>query len=698
VLHGIDVDALGNAYLCCITCTDACSTSLRLGNAFDEGLRRVVEGGAARRVREGHFRGDLTGLCCAHCDTATRPERGAAVPDDPSEWLWFLELELTPRCNLACRMCVHTFRAWEAQPLHEGVERGVDVDPARFRALVDQFHALHDGPKEVRLQWLGEPLLHPRWAALLRHACGDANTAGVLITNGVLLDGDAASTILDVPGTIRVELSINAASAGSYREVTGAGGYEQVVANVRRFLELRKQADREADVAVRIKTLAMPETAGEAGDFLALWRGELDRLGCDHATWWDNQGPAAPTVLCVNSLFAGGFAPADDLLARARGHRGPADPRAQLFMAQYLERFAGHRPARQIREHSLAPLEAFLAETGAGDSNLLNVQALALELREAVEEGEGEFQIDGAVGRLFAGVEWLLDHGGIASADEWEHLSVLLRGLHRYLADHGLGRSGALHVDLEQAVVTLIASAAGRFPGTARSAFLPLLRDVLLPTAPFLSEAPWWAERAVAVNAYLDATAGRGATAEERELWTAAFDLAHAGGGGRILAELGGESVRLAHAVTAALAAVDDADGWLDVQRVVVATILAVPGFASPGAFEQRAPLDEICLRLVQRAADLPGDDLGLEVVTLVRAALLPTAGLRAARGRTRAITTALDALAEAWGATTSAAVPLLSRIFRARAAVRRRPSVRHVNRALGELRSAIETGATVGV
>ncbi|MDP7112173.1 MAG: radical SAM protein, partial [Myxococcota bacterium] len=225
VLHGIDVDAGGNAYLCCITCTDACSTSLRLGNAFDEGLAAVVEGKVARRVREGHYRGDLTGLCCAHCDSAIRPEPGAAVPDNPAEWLWFLELELTPRCNLTCRMCVHTFRAWEGQPLHEGVERGADVDPASFRALVDQFHALHDGPKEVRLQWLGEPLLHPRWPALLRHACGDENTAGVLITNGTLLDEDAAEAILDVPGKIRVELSINAASAESYREVTGADGY-----------------------------------------------------------------------------------------------------------------------------------------------------------------------------------------------------------------------------------------------------------------------------------------------------------------------------------------------------------------------------------------------------------------------------------------------------------------------------------------
>jgi len=695
VLHGIDVDAGGNAYLCCITCTDTCATSLRLGNAFDQGLAAVVEGRRARRVREAHYRGELDGLCCAHCDSAARPGRDAAVPDHPGDWLWFLELELTPRCNLTCRMCVHTFRAWEGQPLHEGVERGADVDPARFRALVDQFHALHDGPKEVRLQWLGEPLLHPRWPALLRHACGDPKTAGVLITNGVLLDPEASEAILDVPGAIRVELSINAASPGSYREVTGADGYQQVVANVRRFLELRKAADREADVAVRIKTLAMPETAGEVGDFLALWRGELDRLGCDHATWWDNQGAAAPTALCVNSLFAGGFAPADDLLARARGERGPADRRAQLFAAQYLERFVGQRPARRIRARSLMPLENFLADTGADDSRLLAVQARGLVLREAAEEGADEGKVDRAAGRLAAGLDRLLADGGLASADEWAHLSVLLRGLHRCLADRGYPRVGPALPQLARAIVALLAAAAGRFPGTSRSAFLPLLRDVLLPTAGFPADGAFRGARAAAVSAYLDGAAGRGASAAERGLWSAAFRLAHAGGSGRTLAELGEAAVELVQATAEILPEVG-ASGWLDVQRILVASIQAVPGFAHPDAFVQRAPLDDACLLLLKRAAELPGDGLGPEVVTLARVALLPTAGLRGGTGRTGATTGLLDGVAGAWGEAAGPAVPLLARIFRARAAVRRRPSVHYVNRALRELREAIEASGTM--
>ena len=698
VLHGIDVDAGGNAYLCCITCTDTCATSLRLGNAFDEGLRAVVEGEGARRARAGHYSGDLAGLCCAHCESATPPEPGAAPPAAPADWLWFLELELTPRCNLSCRMCVHTFRAWEGQPLHEGVERGADVDPGRFRDLVTRFHQLHDGPKEVRLQWLGEPLLHPEWATLLRHACADPRTAGVLITNGVLLDRGASEAILETPGAIRVELSINAASPESYREVTGADGYETVVANVRRFLELRRRADRETDVAVRIKTLAMPETAGEVGAFLDLWRGELDRLGCEHATWWDNQGPAAPTVLCVNSLFAGGFAPADDLLDRARGHRGSADRSAQLFAAAHLERSVEHRPAREIREHSLAPLEVFLSETGAGDLPLLDVQALGLELREAAEAGASEGIVGRAAGRFAAGLERLLADGGLASADEWRHLSVLTRGLHRCLADRGYGRGGARQSDLEGAIVLLIAAAAGRFPGTARDTFLPLLRDVLLPSAAFPADGALLSARATAVASFLEGTPSRDSGAAERAHWSAAARLAFAGAAGESLQTLGEDAEAFARVTIDLSAGLDDANGWLDAQRIFLATIHAVPGFAHPDALAERVPLDVASLALLQRAVDLPGIRLAPEVVTLVRAAVLPVAGLRSVTGRTRETAAVLNMLTEAWGAESGAVVPLLSPLFRARAAVRRRPSVQYVTRTLRELREAIQSGATAGL
>ena len=697
VLHGIDVDAGGNAYLCCITCTDGCATSLRLGNAYDQGLRAVVEGEGAHRARAGHYSGDLAGLCCAHCDSATPPEPGAAPPDDPAEWLWFLELELTPRCNLACRMCVHTFRAWEGRPLHDGVERGADVDPDRFRELVDQFHRLHDGPKEVRLQWLGEPLLHPRWAELLRHACADPNTAAVLITNGVLLDGAASEAILETPGAIRVELSINAASPEGYREVTGADGYEGVVANVRRFLELRKHAGRETDVAVRIKTLAMPETAGEVADFLALWRGELDRLGCEHSTWWDNQGAAAPTVLCVNSLFAGGFAPADDLLARARGHRGPADRPAQLFAAEHLERSVGHRPAREIRERSLAPLEVFLAETGATDTPLLDVQALGLELREAAEEGQAASIVDRAAPRFAAGLDRLLEGGGPASADEWRHLSVVVRGLHRCLADRGYPRIGGPHADLERPAAALVAAAAGRFPGTVRDAFLPLIRDVLVPACAFPAVPAHRSTRAEAVATYLGGLPDGEVDRRTLAYWSAASGLATAGAEGGSLQTLGGAAEAFARATIDLAADLDHEDDWLDVQRVFLATIGAVPGFASPDAPAQRVPLDVACLALLQGAVDLPGERVASEVVTLVRSVVMPVAGLRSVTGRTRETAAILEAMTERGGAAAGPVIPLLAPLFRARAAVRRRPSVPYVQRTLRELRDALETSTQLG-
>lgn len=73
----------------------------------------------------------------------------------------FLQIEPVGQCNLRCRMCPIQFRA-DGSPGGPPAFMGFDT----FRALLDQF----TGVTELHLQGLGEPLLHPRFFDMVRHA------------------------------------------------------------------------------------------------------------------------------------------------------------------------------------------------------------------------------------------------------------------------------------------------------------------------------------------------------------------------------------------------------------------------------------------------------------------------------------------------------------------------------------------------
>ena len=687
IYDGVDVDASGNAYLCCITCVDDCATSLRLGNVFEQGLEAVVDGPVARRLRALHYAGGLSQVCCGHCDQAESAEPGTAPAADAVERLGFLEVELTPRCNLACTMCVHTFRAWERQPLHVDVERNADIDLGRFRALVDEFRGLHRHPKEVRLQWLGEPLLHPSFLACLEHTTGDPSTVAVVTTNAALLDREVTFAVLDLPGPMRFEFSVNAASRDSYRAVTGAEGYAQVVTNVRRFLERRHHLGREDDVAVRIKMLAMPETAGEVDSFLDSWRRELDDQGSPHATWWDNRGPRAPTVLCVNSLFAHGFLPATDLLERARGARGPMAADAQLFVAQYLERFVGRRPASWIRTRVLAPLDRFLGATGASDTPLLEVQRVALEVSQQLEEGGS---VTAALRGLETALEGLESGGGPISNEAWIHLSVVVRERFRAMRDRG--RSAVVPVAILDGIARALLDTAGSWdPVVAEVALRPLLRDVVLPGA------------------------GRRRTAQQRGGWISSV-RAHVVRAGEEVPEFGDWWVAAFDAVAAATDSTSSAggercldglleartprtpSGWFDACHAVagLAGSFAVDVADGPQS-NARSRLDLLVESLLQAAVEQPAEAAASAAIDLVRGYLLPTAGVAAPRGRTARIGGALERLAERWGEAAGPVVPALPAAWYARATACRRSSVEEVAVGLDGLCSALDTpGAAI--
>ena len=93
-----------------------------------------------------------------------------------------IDVEPTIRCSLGCRFCQRTF--WN--------RRAEDMPLEFFVRLLDSLPGL----ERIKLQGMGEPLLHPRLADMVREATR-RNIATQIYTNGTALREDTVRALYD---------------------------------------------------------------------------------------------------------------------------------------------------------------------------------------------------------------------------------------------------------------------------------------------------------------------------------------------------------------------------------------------------------------------------------------------------------------------------------------------------------------------
>lgn len=197
-----------------------------------------------------------------------------------------LNLELTDRCNLKCRMCGQFF----VEDVHGAAETFMEW--ATWKSLVD---GLADYPDEIHLcpHWLGEPTLHPEFDRFIRYAF-EQNRGNRLFrhfklhTNAVIFGAERAQNLLEcaaLPGrevdTFRwVHFSIDALHRPTYRYVKGGDHRDRVFKNIETFLQKRQERGQFFP-RVTVAFIVMPENRGEAAGFLHYWREILRHYGSE---------------------------------------------------------------------------------------------------------------------------------------------------------------------------------------------------------------------------------------------------------------------------------------------------------------------------------------------------------------------------------------------------------------------------------
>jgi len=135
-----------------------------------------------------------------------------------------LYLETTNRCNLRCRGCI----------LYDGKrEPERDISLQDFCSITDQLEDL----QRATLHGVGEPLLNPQLAAMVRHL-KKRKVYTLFNSNGILLDIKRQHDLID-SGLDELRISLDAASAPGYKKIRSSNEYDRIVGNLRAFRNLQ---------------------------------------------------------------------------------------------------------------------------------------------------------------------------------------------------------------------------------------------------------------------------------------------------------------------------------------------------------------------------------------------------------------------------------------------------------------------------
>lgn len=180
-----------------------------------------------------------------------------------------LAIEPTSVCNLRCTMC---FQADER--LRRNRKLMGFMDRALYEKIIEE--AAAKGVGGVVLASRGEPLLHKEIADFVRIA-KDAGILDVkLNTNATKLTAERSRQLLDA-GLDNLVFSVDSAEKHQFEKIRVGAKFDQVVANIRQFHEIRKNEFQHAATRTRISMVLLngDQDAEYAADF---WRDLVDEF------------------------------------------------------------------------------------------------------------------------------------------------------------------------------------------------------------------------------------------------------------------------------------------------------------------------------------------------------------------------------------------------------------------------------------
>lgn len=172
-----------------------------------------------------------------------------------------VDIETAAVCDLACAFC---YRQWIATP--DQIMRE-DV----YRRIIDQCAEL--GVPSVKLNWRGEPLLHPQLAEFIGYAKRAGVIETIINTDAVTLTDEKSRALVD-SGLDLVIYSFDGGTKTTYESMRVGrfrpNSFEKVYENIRRFQRIRDEMGSPFP-RTKIQMILTKDTFHEQEQFFALF-------------------------------------------------------------------------------------------------------------------------------------------------------------------------------------------------------------------------------------------------------------------------------------------------------------------------------------------------------------------------------------------------------------------------------------------
>ncbi len=181
----------------------------------------------------------------------------------------YLVLEQQFKCNLKCPMCVISYPEKVSFKTDETF-----MSDEIFMKIMEEA-SKHYCPS-IAMNSTEEPLLNKKIFERIKIAKEHGFIDIMMNTNAVLLNEKKSEKIID-SGLTRLLIGFDGFSKKTYEKIRVGAKYEKVMANIERFLEIKKNRKATLPI-VRVSFVVNEINKHEVGDFYNYWKNKVDYI------------------------------------------------------------------------------------------------------------------------------------------------------------------------------------------------------------------------------------------------------------------------------------------------------------------------------------------------------------------------------------------------------------------------------------
>ena len=177
-----------------------------------------------------------------------------------------LDVETTSLCNLKCAFCATPMQKYKAGHMSKEL----------YKKIIDE--GSEKGLSSIKLNFRGEPLLHPDIAEMVAYAKEKGVIDVFFNSNATLLDTKAAESLIE-SGLDRLIVSFEGYTKDLYEKNRVGAKFEDVVANVKNFVNLKRKLKKDTPI-LRLQTVDISGEESYLKRYKDFWKDYADEITC----------------------------------------------------------------------------------------------------------------------------------------------------------------------------------------------------------------------------------------------------------------------------------------------------------------------------------------------------------------------------------------------------------------------------------